>query len=69
MINLSGLNYPCLEQISMVLKMLEPLKFDRNGLELQKSYKNVWFLQTEPSYDGSVCKNQTFFVALNTSSR
>ena len=30
MINLSGSNYPCLEQFSMVPKMFEPLKFDCN---------------------------------------
>ena len=29
MINLSDSNYPYLEQISMVPKMFEPLKFDR----------------------------------------
>ena len=27
-LTLSGSNYPCLEQFSMVLKMFEPLKFD-----------------------------------------
>ena len=28
MITLSGSNYPCLERISMVPKMFEPLRFD-----------------------------------------
>ena len=27
-LTLGGLNFPCLEQIRMVLKMFEPLKFD-----------------------------------------
>ena len=30
-LTLSGSNYPCLEQISMVTKMLELLKFDCNN--------------------------------------
>ena len=42
MINLSGSNYLCLEHISMVLKMFEPLKFDYAYLEtsgLSDSYR------------------------------
>ena len=31
-LTLSGSNYPCLEQISMVPKMFEPLKFDCSNL-------------------------------------
>ena len=39
MITLSGSNYPCLERISMVPKMFEPLRFDCKELWVQ----SVWF--------------------------
>ena len=39
MITLSGSNYPCLEQISMVPKMFEPLRFNCILLGLQMAFE------------------------------
>ena len=46
-LTLSGSNYPCLEQISMVPKMFEPLKFDCSLLvgSCHKKY-GMWNKQT-----------------------
>ena len=42
-LTLSGSNYPCLEQFSMVPKMFEPLRFDcnHNGLNDPNENKNI----------------------------
>ena len=41
-LTLSGSNYPYLEQISMVPKMFEPLKFDCTCIRLLKCYHVIW---------------------------
>ena len=43
-LTLSGSNYPCLEQLSMVPKMFQPLKFDCSSLKSMAFPKHLIYL-------------------------
>ena len=53
-LTLSGSNYPCVEQFSMVPKMFEPLKFDFFGDNLHEM-SNTPFLENKEKYQFAVC--------------
>ena len=60
-LTLSGSNYPCLERISMVPKMFEPLRFDCNKAKIRAQQKQ----HVETSGDPWVVKQHQWNTGAN----